>query len=115
MRYRQKIGAFYRNRNWPILYGLKLLKSVQRPHERILVFQRFLWKNAIISYLKLSATGIPASVVHLRIDHNSVFGGVRDELQGQAYFNERQVALPVHEFLSQENLECIVRTIKEGW
>ena len=39
---------------------------------------------------KLAANNIPSSVVHLRIDHNSVFGGIRNDLPGQAEFNARQ-------------------------
>jgi perosamine synthetase len=61
------------------------------------------------------AKGIPASVVHLRIDRNSVFGGIREDLAGQAEFNEKQIAIPVHEKLSDDEIDLIVKTIKAGW
>ncbi|MBI5396617.1 MAG: DegT/DnrJ/EryC1/StrS family aminotransferase [Verrucomicrobia bacterium] len=64
---------------------------------------------------KLAADGVPSSVVHLRIDHNSVFGGLRDDLPGQAWFNARQVAVPVHEGLTDADCERVVGAIKEGW
>lgn len=64
---------------------------------------------------KLREYGIPASVVHLRIDHNSVFGGKRNDLPGQEYFNERQVAIPVHAGLSNDDVNRIVEAIKSGW
>ncbi len=64
---------------------------------------------------KLKERGVPASVVHLRIDHNSVFGGLRDDLPGQAEFNERQVAIPVHQGLSDEEVERVTGTIRAGW
>jgi len=63
----------------------------------------------------LAARGVPASVVHLRIDHNSVFGGLRDDLPGQAVFNERQVALPVHEGLTDEDLGTVLDAVRAGW
>jgi perosamine synthetase len=63
----------------------------------------------------LAARGVPASVVHLRIDHNSCFGGLRDDLPGQAAFDERQVALPVHEGLSDDDVGTIVAAVRAGW
>jgi dTDP-4-amino-4,6-dideoxygalactose transaminase len=64
---------------------------------------------------KLAANGIPASVVHLRIDHNSIFGGLHSDLPNQTWFNDRQVAIPVHEVLTVEDVERITRTIISGW
>jgi len=64
---------------------------------------------------KLASVGIPSSVVHLRIDNNSIFGGVREDLTGQTEFNDKQVSLPVHEGLSKEHIEQISEHIKNGW
>jgi len=64
---------------------------------------------------KLSAQGIPASVVHLRIDRNAVFGGLRHDMPGQAEFEARQVSIPVHEALTVEDMGRIVATIRSGW
>lgn len=64
---------------------------------------------------KLGEYGIPASVVHLRIDHNSVFGGLRDDLSGQAEFNTRQIAIPVHEMLDNVEIANIINVIASGW
>jgi perosamine synthetase len=64
---------------------------------------------------KLASCGIPVSVVHLRIDKNSVFGGVRKELVNQEKFNEFQVSLPVHSGLTNEDINIIISTIKNGW
>lgn len=64
---------------------------------------------------KLSSCGIPSSVVHLRIDKNSVFGGVRKELINQEKFNEFQLSLPVHSELTDEDINYIIETIKKGW
>ena len=64
---------------------------------------------------KLASHGIPTSVVDLRIDRNSVFGGIRDDLPGQAEFNERQIAIPVHEGLCGEDVESVITAIHSGW
>jgi perosamine synthetase len=64
---------------------------------------------------KLASCGIPSSVVHLRIDKNSVFGGVRKELLNQGKFNELQVSLPVHSGLTDGDIKYIIETIKNGW
>jgi perosamine synthetase len=63
----------------------------------------------------LASRGVPASVVHLRIDRNSVFGGVRDDLPGQAAFDADQVSLPVHEGLSDEDVGTVVAAVRAGW
>ena len=110
---RQQTGAYYRQQlgNVP---GLQLLRlDAGRTHAywvfTILVERR---EDFI---RKLAHHGIPASVVHLRIDHNSVFGGLRTDLPGQALFNERQVAIPVHEGLTEDDVDTIVRVIRSGW
>lgn len=63
---------------------------------------------------KLKEKNIPTSVVHLRIDHNSIFGGLR-HLPNQERFNQKQISLPIHNGLTSKNLELIVNTIKTGW
>ena len=64
---------------------------------------------------KLAEKNIPASVVHLRIDHNTVFGGLKNNLPGQDLFDAKQISIPVHEMLSIEDVETIIETIKKGW
>jgi perosamine synthetase len=59
--------------------------------------------------------GITASVIHQRIDHNSIFGGIREELINQTRFNETQVHIPLHSGISMEMAETIIQSIKEGW
>ena len=59
--------------------------------------------------------GVPSSIVHRRIDGNSVFGGIREELVGQNEFNEKQIALPVHEGLTDDDVETIIGAVKAGW
>lgn len=63
----------------------------------------------------LQEKGIPASVVHLRIDKNSIFGGINKNLVNQERFNETQVSLPIHQKLTDEEVNLIIKTIKSGW
>lgn len=110
---RQQIGAYYREQLGDVA-GLQLLNlDDDRTHAywlfTLLVERR---ENFI---RKLAENGIPTSVVHLRIDHNSVLGGLRDDLTGQVEFNNRQVAIPGHEELSDDDVSRIVSVIRSGW
>jgi perosamine synthetase len=70
-------------------------------------------RNDFIKALK--SRGVPASVVHLRIDKNSVFGGENHDLINQKKFNEHQVSLPVHYGLTDHDIELIIDSVKKGW
>ena len=59
--------------------------------------------------------GIVASVVHMGIDHNSVFGGYDMSLINQRNFDETQIHIPIHDAVSLEKAEYIVDVIKQGW
>ncbi len=63
----------------------------------------------------LKGRGIPASVVHRRIDRHSVFDGLTPGLAGQECFEERQVSLPLHDLLSEEDVERVIAAVREGW
>lgn len=110
---RRQIGAFYRQRlaNVP---GLRLLRlGSDRTHAYWLFTVLVERREDFIR--KLASHGIPSSVVHLRIDHNSVFGGLRSDLPGQAAFNDSQVSLPAHEALSDTDVKGIVDAISARW
>ena len=64
---------------------------------------------------KLKEKEIPASVMHQRIDDNSVFGGITPGLVNQERFNDKQVSIPVHSGLTDDDVKLIVDTIKKGW
>jgi perosamine synthetase len=110
---RQQIGAYYRQH----LSGVPGIQLLCLPNNRTHAYWLFtlLVERREDFIRKLAGDGIPASVIHLRIDHNSVFGGIRDDLPGQEAFNERQVAIPVHERLSDEDIDRVVASIRGGW
>jgi len=89
---RQQIGAYYRQQ----LANVPLLRLLRLDNDRTHAYWLFtvLVERREDFIRKLASYGIPASVVHLRIDHNSVFGGIRDDLPGQAEFNKRQLLEP---------------------
>ncbi|MCC6370395.1 MAG: DegT/DnrJ/EryC1/StrS family aminotransferase [Bacteroidia bacterium] len=64
---------------------------------------------------KLKEKGITASVVHQRIDRNSVFGGLDKSLINQARFDDTQIHIPIHDAVDSEKANYIVDTIRAGW
>ena len=63
----------------------------------------------------LKSRNVPVSVVHQRIDRNRVFGGLRHDLEGQHFFDDRQIALPVHTGLTDEDVAASIAAIRTGW
>lgn len=65
--------------------------------------------------LALKDKGITASVIHQRIDRNTVFGGLRNDLPQQEKFDASQIHIPIHDAVSEEKAHYIIDTIKAGW
>ena len=65
--------------------------------------------------LALKDRGVPASVVHLGIHKNSLFGQRDADLPAQRLFDETQVALPVHQNLTDADVEHILASVRRGW
>lgn len=63
----------------------------------------------------MKKANITTSVVHLGIDHNSLFGGKRKELIQQRRFDQTQIHIPIHDALSEKDVEHIVNIILKGW
>jgi perosamine synthetase len=63
----------------------------------------------------LNDRGITASVVHQRIDRNSVFGGRREGLHNQVRFDETQIHVPLHDGLSDADVALIIDAVQKGW
>lgn len=63
----------------------------------------------------LKAKGIPASVVHQRIDRNHILGGVQEDLVNQKTFDEHQVALPIHVALTDIDIALVIDAVCAGW
>jgi perosamine synthetase len=63
----------------------------------------------------LKARGVVASVVHRGIDHNTLFGGQRPDLHQQRLFDETQIHIPMHDALTDEQVDYIIDAIRLGW
>ena len=63
----------------------------------------------------MQAAGITTSVIHLGIDHNSIFGGKQQGLINQRKFDNTQIHIPIHAKIDDEKAAYIVETIKKGW
>lgn len=64
---------------------------------------------------KLKDNGIMSSVVHLGIDKNDLFGGIDMNLVNQRKFDETQIHIPIHDGLTDEDVDKIINVIKGGW
>jgi perosamine synthetase len=58
--------------------------------------------------------GIEVSVVHWRNDRYTIFGGMRNDLPNTAKLNETIISIPLHHKLTDEDVDYIVKSIKEG-
>lgn len=63
----------------------------------------------------MKAKGVEVSVVHLRIDTNTIFSPQQNDLKTLDKFNLSHISLPLHNFLSDSDIEYIIACIRKGW
>ncbi len=63
----------------------------------------------------LQSRGVPASVVHQRIDRNAVFGTLNQTLTRQTEFDARQIAIPLHAGLTDDEVGQVISAVQAGW
>jgi perosamine synthetase len=63
----------------------------------------------------MGSEGIETSIVHMRNDSYSVFGSKRKDLPNLDKFTKTNISLPVHNGLSDKQVDHIIKTIKKGW
>jgi len=96
------------------VFGLKLIDYKKDRESSYWLFP-LLVENRIDFIKKLKEVGIPTSVVHLGIDKNTIFGGKDYSLANQRFFDDNQIHIPIHDKLSEDDVELIIKTIKNGW
>lgn len=64
---------------------------------------------------RLAQFGIETSLVHIRCDMYPILGGKRQNLPGMDSVEPRYLALPLHNHLSDEDVEYIIQIIRQGW
>jgi len=110
---RRTIAKLYR-KNLKDITGITLFKETKDRKSAYWLFGMHVeQREDFIRALKVK--GITASVIHQRIDRNSVFGGLREDLVYQKKFDETQIHIPIHDALTDEDVEYIINSIKEGW
>ncbi len=63
----------------------------------------------------LRGKNIHPSVVHLRIDRHPLYGGLRADLAGLDWFTDRHLSLPIHDALTDDEVEFVIEALREGW
>lgn len=110
---RRRIAERYRNELGDVP-GLRLFESKPDRQSAYWIFGLHVERRE--DFVRaMQKHGITASVVHQRIDHNSCFGGVREDLVNQARFNETQIHIPIHDSLTESDIAHIIDTIQKGW
>jgi perosamine synthetase len=110
---RQEIANYYSNQLNAIA-GLQLFKAWEDRKNAWWLYGMHV-ENRIEFIRYLAMHGIPASVVHQRIDRNDVLGGVDLSLENQTRFDTTQIHIPIHDAINSETAEYICNTIKKGW
>ncbi len=111
--HRRRVAAAYRD-GLAWVPGLSLLESLPDRESAYWIFTVLVEKRE--EFLRmLKDHGIHASVVHLRIDRNDLYGGERRDLPNLDRFTERHVSLPMHEGISPGDVQYIIESIRQGW
>ena len=110
---RFEIGGIYREELKDVP-GLQLLECKDDRESAYWLFTMLVERRTDF-IRKLKEKDVPASVMHLRIDNNSVFGGTSQDLVNQARFDENQVSIPVHNGLTDKDVSLVINSIKKGW
>lgn len=63
----------------------------------------------------MRARGVDVSVVHIRNDAHDIFGGRRNDLPVLDEYEKTQISIPLHNHLTDEDVEHVVASIKRGW
>lgn len=63
----------------------------------------------------VQSRGVDASVIHSRIDNNTVFGPRRGDLPNLERLNATMICLPLHYLLTDEDVECVIGSVRKGW
>jgi perosamine synthetase len=113
LRRRQAIGRRYREE----LEGVRGVSLLRMPEDRTHAYYAFGMlvdrRDDFVQTLK--EKGIPTSVICRRIDRYSILGGVRDDLPGMDEFDRKQINLPCHSELSDEDVSKVIEAVKGGW
>ena len=64
---------------------------------------------------KLAENGIETDPVHYRNDRYTVYGGRVYNCPNMDYMEDKYLVLPMHYWVTEEDIKRIVEVIKSGW
>ncbi len=59
--------------------------------------------------------GVETSIVHMRNDIYTVFGGKRDDLPHLDQFSKTFICIPLHNQLTDEQVDRVIESMRKGW
>lgn len=65
--------------------------------------------------LAMRARGVEVSVVHVRNDQYTVFGGLRDDLPNLDRLSKTYISIPMYNQFTDEDVEYVIACIRQGW
>lgn len=63
----------------------------------------------------MRSRGVEVSVVHVRNDQYTVFGGLRLDLPILEKFSATYISIPLHNLLFDEDVQYVIQCIRRGW
>lgn len=63
----------------------------------------------------LRGRGVETNVTHVRNDIYKIFGGKRQNLPHMNQVEDKYICIPIHNMLSHENVEHVIKAVKKGW
>jgi len=109
----QQIAKIYRDELEKV-EGLQLLDYKEDRRSAYWLFT-VLVENRGDFVQKLKENNVPSSVVNQRIDRFSVFKQNNEQLKNQEIFDKKQISIPIHPAITDDDISIILTSIKNGW
>lgn len=110
---RRSVAKLYRE-EFEKVFGVQLISVPENFKHAYWAFT-MLVENRAGFIKKMNNENIQVSVMDRRIDAHPVFGGITRGLVGQELFDSKQIAIPVHDKLTDDEIDRIISTVKGGW
>jgi perosamine synthetase len=110
---RRKLASIYFN-ELKNVSGIKLMNYKNDRKSSYWLFPILVEKRKEFIKMMLS-NKINVSVVHQGIHKNRIFNNCKKDINNQTIFDEKQIHIPLHENLNEEDIYFIIETIKKGW
>ncbi len=107
-------NAVYYNEHLKNVSGVKLIQTNENRNSSYWLFT-ILVEDRTGFARKMGEYGIAVSQVHARTDLHSCMSQYKSELPNLDYISQRHISIPVGRWVSEEDREFIVSSIKKGW